>query len=152
VLDQRHRAVISFARQLPYALSAGTVIQVSSARPFSPTTGVDNDGDGANNDRPVINGAVVGKSTFRGTATQEVALFIEERIKTGRGAVVLRLEGFNLFNNANMIGRAQTVYGNTDTPNPTFGQLVAASSANALPSLSNIDPPRMFQIQLRYVF
>ena len=152
VLDQRHRAVISFARELPYSLTAGTVIQVASARPFSPTTGVDNDGDGANNDRPVINGAVVGKSTFRGTATQEVALFIEGRIKTGRGALVLRLEGFNVFNHANMIGRAQTVYGNTAAPNTTFGQLVAVSSANALPSLANIDPPRVFQIQLRYVF
>jgi hypothetical protein len=152
VLDQRHRAVISFARELPYSLTAGTLIQVASARPFSPTTGVDNDGDGANNDRPVIDGAVVGKSTFRGTATQEVALFIEERIRTGRGAVVLRLEGFNIFNHANMIGRAQTVYGNTAAPNPTFGQLVAVSGANALPSLSNIDPPRMFQIQVRYVF
>ena len=152
VLDQRHRAVISFARELPYSLTAGTVIQVASARPFSATTGVDNDGDGANNDRPVIDGAVVGKSTFRGTATQEVALFIEGRIKTGRGALVLRLEGFNVFNHANMIGRAQTVYGNTAAPNTTFGQLVAVSSANALPSLANIDPPRVFQIQLRYVF
>jgi len=152
VLDQRHRAVISFARLLPYSLTAGTLIQLASARPFSVTTGVDNDGDGANNDRPVISGVVVGKSTFRGTATQEVALFVEERVKTGRGALVLRLEGFNLFNHANMIGRAQTVYGNTDTPNPTFGQLVAASGASALPSLANIDPPRMFQIQVRYVF
>jgi hypothetical protein len=154
VLDQRHRVVINFSRQLPYSLTAGTFIQLASARPFSATTGVDNNGDGANNDRPVINGVVVGKSSFRSTATQEVALFIEGRIKTGHGAVVLRLEGFNLFNNVNVLGRGQTVYGNTDTPNSTFGQLVAvgASDTNALPSLANIDPPRMFQVQLRYVF
>jgi hypothetical protein len=29
---------------------------------------------------------------------------------------------------------------------------VGASDTNALPSLANIDPPRMFQVQLRYVF
>jgi hypothetical protein len=45
------------------------------------------------------------------------------------------------------------VYGDTATPNPTFGQLVAAgSAANALPAFANVDPPRMFQLQVRYVF
>jgi hypothetical protein len=52
-----------------------------------------------------------------------------------------------------MLGRAQTTYGDTGIPNPTFGQLVSAgTAANALPSLANIDPPRMFQLQLRYIF
>jgi hypothetical protein len=37
--------------------------------------------------------------------------------------------------------------------NPTFGQVVAAATAtNALPSLANIDPPRMFQFQVRFLF
>jgi hypothetical protein len=153
VLDTRHRAVISVSRELPYSVSAGTVIQVASARPFSATTGVDNDGDGGNNDRPVIDGVVTAKSSFRGSATHEVALFVEKRVKAGPGALVLRLEGFNLFNRANMIGRGQTVYGNTATPNATFGQLVAAgTSADALPALATIDPPRMFQLHVRYVF
>ena len=74
--------------------------QLASARPFNATTGVDNNGDGANNDRPVINGAVIGKSAFRGTATQDVSIFIEGRIKFGGRALLLRLEGFNLFNHA----------------------------------------------------
>ena len=53
----------------------------------------------------------------------------------------------------NLLGRAQTIYGDTTTVNPTFGQVVAATSAaNALPSLANIDPPRMFQFQVRYSF
>ena len=68
VLDQRHRAVITFSYQLPFNITAGTLTQFASARPFNATTGMDNNGDGANNDRPVINGAVIGKSAFRGTA------------------------------------------------------------------------------------
>ena len=83
LLDQRHRAVITFTYLLPYDITVGTVTQLASARPFNATTGVDNNGDGANNDRPVINGAVIGKSTFRGTATQDVSMFVEGRIKVG---------------------------------------------------------------------
>ena len=154
VVDQRHRAVISFNYRFPLNLTAGTLTQLASSRPFNATTGVDNNGDGANNDRPVINGKVIGKSTFRGTATSEVALFIEERVKTSeRTTILLRLEGFNLFNHGNYLGRGQTVYGDTVTPNPTFGQLVAVGTAtNAIPAFANIDPPRLFQLQVRFIF
>src|SRR6185503_12163138 len=81
VLDQRHRAVMTATYQLPYNLTIGTVTQLASARPFNATTGVDNNGDGANNDRPVVDGAVIGKSAFRGTGTQDVNVFVEGRIK-----------------------------------------------------------------------
>ena len=130
LLDQRHRAVITFSYQFPYNITAGTVTQLASARPFNATTGVDNNGDGANNDRPVVNGKVIGKSAFRGTATSDVALFVEGRIKPSeRTNVLLRLEGFNLFNHGNYLGRGQTIYGDTGTANPTFGQLVAVGTA-----------------------
>jgi len=156
VVDQRHRAVITFSYNLPYNLSVGTVTQLASARPFNSTTGVDNNGDAANNDRPVVDGKVIGKSRFRGTGTQDVSIFGEGRIKlgrVGRRALLLRVEGFNLFNHGNMLGRAQTIYGDSATVNTTFGQIVAAgAAATALPSLANIDPPRMFQFQARFAF
>jgi hypothetical protein len=129
------------------------VTQLASARPFTATTGIDNNGDAANNDRPVIDGKVISKSAFRGTSTQDVAVFVEGRLKPAGRTVLLRLEGFNLLNHANLLGRAQTVYGDTGIANPTFGQVVAAgSAANAIPSLANIDPPRMFQFQVRFQF
>jgi len=153
VVDQRHRAVIGFSYDLPFNLTAGTVGQCASSRPFNATTGIDNNGDGANNDRPVVDGRVLSKSAFRGTATSEVSVFVEGRLKHGGQAILLRLEGFNLFNHGNMLGRAQTIYGDTLTVNPTFSQLVTAGTAtNALPSLANIDPPRMLQFQVRFLF
>jgi hypothetical protein len=153
VVDQRHRAVFMLTYLFPYNLTAGTVTQLASARPFNSTTGIDNNGDGANNDRPVVDGTVISKSAFRGTGTQDVSVFVEERLKVGRQAVLFRVEGFNLFNHGNILGRAQTVYGDTATINPTFGQVVAVGTAtNALPSLANIDPPRMMQFQLRFLF
>jgi hypothetical protein len=154
LLDQRHRAVITFSYQFPYSISAGTLTQFASARPFNATTGIDNNGDGANNDRPVINGSVIGKSRFRGTATSDVGLFVEGRFKPWeRTSILLRLEGFNLFNHGNYLGRGQTTYGDTDTPNPSFGQLAAVgTTSNAIPAFANVDPPRMFQLQVRFIF
>lgn len=165
VLDQRHRAVIFVSYRLPYNFTVGTLSQFASARPFNATTGVDNNGDGVNNDRPVINGVVVGKSAFRGTGTQDVALFVENRIRTSETtSLVLRLEGFNIFNHANILGRSQNIYSTTavvngavvETLNNNFGALTNtftnAARTNAIPAFANIDPPRMFQLQARFVF
>jgi hypothetical protein len=154
LLDQRHRAVITLTYRFPYDITAGTVTQLASARPFNAVTGIDNNGDGANNDRPVVDGKVIAKSAFRGTGTQDVSLFAEGRIKSGGRAILLRVEGFNLFNHGNILGRAQTTYGDTGTVNTTFGQVVsvAGTTANAIPALANIDPPRMLQLQVRFLF
>lgn len=163
VVDQRHRAVITFSYRLPYHFTVGTLSQFASSRPFNATTGVDNNGDGANNDRPVINGVVIPKSAFRGTPTSEVAISVENRIRLSeRVSLLLRLEGFNIFNHANMLGRAQTIYsvvsGGLDTAavRPDFGALTTtftnAAATNAIPAFANIDPPRMFQLQARFIF
>jgi hypothetical protein len=154
VVDQRHRAVITFSYEFPLNFTAGTMSQFASARPFNATTGVDNNGDGGNNDRPVIDGKIISKSAFRGTPTSDVGIFVENRLRLSEHAtVLLRLEGFNLFNHGNYLGRGQTVYGDTATPNPTFGQFVAVGNAtNAIPAFANIDPPRMFQLQARFIF
>ncbi|HYK22565.1 MAG TPA: hypothetical protein VEV42_17615, partial [Pyrinomonadaceae bacterium] len=127
----------------------------ASARPFNATTGVDNNGDGINNDRPVINGSIISKSAFRGTPTSDVGAFVEKRFRLSESkAILLRLEGFNLFNHGNFLGRGVTVYGDATTAAPTFGQFVGGvgTSTNAIPAFANIDPPRMFQVQAKFVF
>lgn len=167
VVDQKHRAVIFFSYLFPWNFTAGTLSTFASARPFNATTGVDNNGDGATNDRPFIDGKVIAKSAFRGTATSDVSVFLENRIRTSeRTSLLLRIEGFNIFNHANMLGRAQTVYSTTanvggvvvDTPNlrPDFGALTTTfgdvGKTVGIPAFANIDPPRMFQLQARFIF
>ncbi len=157
VVDQRHRAVLTFHYRFPWNFTAGTLAMFASARPFNATTGVDNNGDGANNDRPVVNGVVIPKSAFRGAPTSEVAVFVENKIRLSeRMSLQLRLEGFNIFNHANMLGRGVTVYGDTTTPAATFGWFTGATAigtdGHAIPAFANIDPPRMFQLQARFVF
>jgi hypothetical protein len=153
VLDQRHRVVFTGTYSFPHNITLGTVSSYASPRPFNATTGVDNNGDGLNNDRPVIDGVVVRKSAFSGSPISDVSLYLEDRIKTSeRTAFVLRIEGFNLFNHGNYLGRGQTVYGDTGTPNPTFGQVASVSGSTALPAFANVDSPRMFQLQVRFLF
>ena len=58
-----------------------------------------------------------------------------------------------MLNHGNYLGRSQTLYGDTGTPNTTFGQLAPVGTAtNALPAFANVDPPRMFQLQVRFLF
>jgi hypothetical protein len=155
VVDQRHRAVITFYYRFPFDITAGTVSMFASSRPFNATTGVDNNGDGINNDRPVVNGVVISKSAFRGTSTSDVATFVEKRFRFSESkSLLIRLEGFNLFNHGNFLGRGVTTYGNTEVAAPTFGQFVGGvgTATNAIPAFANIDPPRMFQVQARYTF
>jgi hypothetical protein len=155
VVDQRHRAVVTVHYRFPFDITAGTLSMFASARPFNATTGIDNNGDGANNDRPVINGVVINKSAFRGTPTSDVAMFVEKRFRTSEHtSFLIRLEGFNLFNHGSFLARGVTVYGDAAVAAPTFGQFVGGvgTATNAIPAFANIDPPRMFQLQARFTF
>ena len=50
--DERHRLVLSGVFDLPYGFQLAPIMQLASSRPYSPTTGVDIDGDGlVTNDR-----------------------------------------------------------------------------------------------------
>ena len=81
---------------------------------------------------------------LRGTALYDTAIFGEVRVRlAAASAVTLRVEGFNVFNRANVLGRNGT-YGDGSTPLSTFGQ--------ALGGLANVDPGRMYQFQVRFNF
>jgi len=142
-LDQRHRAVFHLSFRLPLDFTVGTLTETASARPFNPTTGIDNNGDGNNNDRPVINGHVAGRYSFRGTATSDVALYLEKRIHIGERSLLFRAESFNTLNHFNVLGRNGT-YGDGASPLATFG--------SPTPGLASIDPSRMIQLQARFVW
>jgi hypothetical protein len=147
LLDQRHRAAISGWYQLPLNFTVGGLVTLASGRPFNITTGFDNNGDGSNADRPVINGAVIARNAGRTDPVYDVQLFVEHEIKFPgeRIRLDLRAEGFNLFNHSNIVGR-NGVFGNDPkgTPSLTFGQ--------PLGGINNVDPGREFQFQIRLRF
>ena len=143
IVDQRHRAVITASYEFPHAITVGTVSSLASARPFNATTGVDNNGDGSTNDRPVIDGVVVGRAAFRGTPLYDTSVFLEGGLRHHGRRLVLRAEVFNVFNHANVLGRIG-VYGNAAAPNASFG------TPNT--GLANLDPARMVQFEARLQF
>jgi hypothetical protein len=145
LLDQRHRAVLSGWVGLPLALRFGGIAEYATGRPFNITTGVDNNGDGANTDRPVINGHVISRNAGRGDDLYQLTLFLERDFAIGFGTLGLRAEVFNVTNHENVVGY-NGVYGNNANgePLPTFGQ--------PLGGLANVDPARQWQFQARLRF
>ncbi len=122
IFDQRHRFVLSGLYVLPWKISVGGVMTLGSGLPYNITTGSTNSGDnGATADRPVINGAVIGRNAGRGQAIYEVSPFVERPFAIGEHVKLnLRAEAFNLLNHANFVGY-NGIYGNATTPPATFG-------------------------------
>jgi hypothetical protein len=132
---------------------------VNSGRPFSASVGSDLNKDGVLRDRPVIDGSVIARNTFRNTSYSEVDLRAERSFAlAGRTRGTLSLELFNLFNAANVeIGSANMVYGPgvamqngtlvSQAPPATFGQVKDANGNYLLNSALRSAP---FQAQLGF--
>ena len=146
LLDQRHRAVFSGAWQFARNWNLGGWTSLASARPFNITTGVDNNGDNSSADRPVINGSVISRNAGHGTPVYDVSSFLERRfLVRDHFSLTLRGEGTNLFNHQNIVGR-NGIYGNALSGNP------AAGFGAPVGGISNVDPARQFQFQVKLQF
>ncbi len=136
IYDQRHRFVLSGVYIVPHlGLHLGGVGSFSSGLPYNIVTGVTNSGDtGATTDRPVINGAVIGRDTGRGNGLYAVDPYISRSIPLSaeRVNLDLRAEAFNVLNHANFVGYSGT-WGNAATPGAGFGAPLAGVT-NQLPA------------------
>jgi carboxypeptidase family protein len=151
--DQRHRLVFSgtlgdgpsvAVRHALAGFTIGWVYSYATAAPFNVVTGADNNNDTTVNDRP----AGVGRNSARlpcfdnlasdcGTAAFD--LRIARAIRLGASRLELMLEGFNLFNRANVVNVNNTI-GNGATPSATFKQVTAVGDM------------RQFQLGARWTF
>ncbi|MGC1616656.1 MAG: TonB-dependent receptor [Candidatus Acidiferrum sp.] len=146
LFDQRHRFVLSGIYSAPWGFHLGGYATLASGLPFNYTTGVTNSGDtGGTTDRPVINGAVVGRNTGRGRSIYDFAPFVEKEFPLirDRWRLRARAEAFNVFNHANFVGY-NGVYGNGATAGVGFGQ--------PLTGITNQLPARSMQFSLRLQF
>ena len=144
--DQRHRLVVSgtvgdsTGTALRHALGGvrvGWVCSYGTALPFNIVTGADNNNDTTVNDRP----AGVGRNSARmpcfadltqtcGTATFDMRIS-RALAFSATNRLELMLEGFNLFNRANVVNVNNTI-GNGATPSPTFQQVTAVGDMRQL--------------------
>ncbi len=137
IYDQRHRLVVSGVYIAPLAIHIGGVATMAGGLPYNIVTGTTNSGNtGATTDRPVINGAVIGRNTGRGNALYDVSPFISRVFPVIRERVNLdlRAEAFNVLNHANFVGYSGT-YGNGATAGVGFGAPLAGIT-NQLPARS----------------
>ena len=134
IFDQRNRLVLSGVYAAPFGFTTGGIATMAGGLPYNFTTGVTNSGDtGATTDRPVIDGAVVGRNTGRGTAIYDLEPFVGKRVAFGeRLHASLRAEVFNLLNHRNVVGFSGT-YGNGAAPGPGFGAPLAGVTNQLLP-------------------
>lgn len=146
LLDQRHRFVLSGSVHVPYDFSVGGVATAASPYHYNITTGADNNGDGSNTDRPVVNGVVMGRNAGVGSAIYDLTLFAQRDFAfAGQRALSLRVELFNAFNHANIAGYNGT-YGNAATGVP------AAALGTPLTGIANLFPGRELQVEARVRF
>ena len=136
IFDQRHRFVLSGTWHGPFGVDLGGINTIASGLPFNIVTGANNSGDpGATTDRPVINGAVVGRNTGRGSAIYQFDPFVEKAFSFGeRFKANLRAEAFNVLNHPNFVGYIGT-FGNGNAAPPTLGT-PAVGITNQLPARS----------------
>ena len=123
IFDQRNRAVLSGFYLAPLKIQVGGVATLAGGLPYNLVTGQTNSGDtGATTDRPIINGAIVGRNTGRGTPIYSFDPFLARAFPlfTERVRLDLRAEAFNALNHANYVGFNGT-YGTGLTAPATLG-------------------------------
>jgi hypothetical protein len=147
IYDQRHRFVLSGVYIIPVAnVHFGGVGTFGSGLPYNIVTGTTNSGDtGATTDRPVINGAVIGRNTGRGNGQYSVDPFLSRAFPLHHDRVTLdlRAEAFNVLNHANFVAYSGT-YGNGSTAGVGFGAPLAGVTAQL--------PPRSMQFSAKVSF
>ena len=161
-LDIRHRWVGSATYDLPLGFQVSSILTFRTGLPFSPFTGVDSNGDGNYTDRPIVNGVMLGRNSYRNTNTFFADMRVSKRWKiTERQRVTLMVDMFNFLNRGNLAysvssNESSTTalgsqYGKGQTPLATFRTLrLADGSFNRGGMYAG--SPFQAQAALRYTF
>jgi hypothetical protein len=146
IYDQRNRAVLSGTWVGPFKIETGGIATLASGLPFNYVTGVFNSGDtGATTDRPVINGAVIGRDAGLGGPIFSFDPFVGRSFPLHHEAaeIDLRAEAFNALNHLNFTGYDGT-YGDGSSPAAGFGA--------PLPGVTSQLPARQMQFSAKISF
>lgn len=166
-LDRPHQFVANPVFFLPYGFEVSSAIRLRSGTPIDATVGSDVNGDGINNDRPLLAvGVPFERNFFRNQEEFTVDLRVQKGFSFGENRrLIFSTEFFNLFNNANIqVGGTQTIYCGT-TPaipfndrttscglngptNPTFLRLRNDNGDLITPTGGNFSRTPVFQVQL----
>jgi hypothetical protein len=162
-IDQRHQFAANALVYLPHRIELSTTMRFNSGRPFSASAGSDLNRDGVQRDRPVFDGVVIPRNSYRNKGFSEVNLRVQRGFGIGNGRrAYLSLELFNLLDFDNVeIGSANMVYGPgtviqngslvEQAPPAAFGQ-VKNADGNYLLNSTLRSAPFQAQLGLRFQF
>jgi outer membrane receptor protein involved in Fe transport len=137
--DIPHQFSLNGIVRLPWELQLAGIVRARSGATVDPRIGQDINGDRNTRERPVIDGRIAERNSFRraGTATADMSLV--RRVRFGGTTVEGRFEVFNLTNRLN-VNNVNSVWGLAEAPLATFMQTISAA------------PPRRFQVSARVTF
>ncbi len=154
-IDQRHQFAANSLIDLPFGFEVSTYMRFNTGRPFSARTGADSNNDGIVNDRPLLDGAVVRRNTFRNRGFADVSTRLQRsfNLPKERGKLAFSVEVFNLFNTDN-VETTQFVYGQSLNAPPTNANFNKTRNANGdyLPGAALRTSPFQVQLGLRLSF
>jgi hypothetical protein len=125
-LDRQHQFTANPVFFLPYGFEVASAIRLRSGNPINPTAGADLNGDGVNNDRPLlVPGLTYLRNDYRNRSIYDVDLRLQKGFTLGeRKRLVFSSEFFNVLNRSNIIFPSP----NTATSSGASGQFCGTAS------------------------
>jgi carboxypeptidase family protein/TonB-dependent receptor-like protein len=122
-IDQRQQFASNGVVFLPKGFEVSAQMRFNTGRPFAARTGVDSNRDGISNDRPLLNGQVVARNTFRNIGFADASARVQKTftLPNEKGTLAISAEMFNLFD-----------FDNVETTQTTYGNDLSLPSTNAL--------------------
>ncbi|MCC6860086.1 MAG: TonB-dependent receptor [Bryobacterales bacterium] len=161
-IDIRHRWVFSGSYDLPWNFQVSGILSAYSGTPFSPFTGVDSNRDSQFTDRPIINGSMLARNSFRNTGRFYPDMRVTKRFNINeRHWVTLAFDLFNFVNRDNLSYSVSTNessttalgsrWGTGQSPLSTFRTLTLPDG-RLNKGGANAGSPFQMQIALKYNF
>jgi hypothetical protein len=113
-IDERHQFITNGVYMLPKGFEIGATARLTSGRPYSAVAGTDLNKDQQITDRPLLNGKVVPRNTYRNAGFKDVSLRFQRNFRLGseRSVISLSAELFNAFSFDNVtLGSSNMTYG-----------------------------------------
>lgn len=137
--DIPHSFSLNGIVRLPFDVQLAGVVRARSGATVDPRIGQDIDGDRTTRERPVVNGVILERNSYRRPSSVTGDISLVKRVSIGGTRLEGRFEVFNVANRLNVSG-VNAVWGVGSSPLATF---MTATSA---------EPPRRFQVSGRVTF
>ena len=160
--DIRRRMVASVLYELPLGFQASGIMTWRSGLPFSAYTNTDSNKDGNFTDRPIVNGVLLGRNSFRQPNYWNSDLRITKTFRFAeRHRAELIVDLFNAFNHNNWTYQVSSnessttakgsIWGTGQTPVSTFRSVYLPDGTLNIGGISASSPIQL-QFAFRYMF